>query len=204
LRIAVRYRPEEGRNVWVDGVAASGPGALYGRLLAVFFSPDDLWLLKGGPSARRVLVDRLLVQASPLYADAVRRYRQALAQRNAALREVRARRAGRAMLAIWEPQLVQYGGEIMHRRAEAVQALSLLAADVYGDLTGGRETLECRYVPGLGRDGARPVDGQGLAEWRARLEASLSRSGPHDIAMGVTCVGPHRTRPGDARRRCAL
>jgi DNA replication and repair protein RecF len=184
--LAVSYRPEAGRSVWVDGTQAPSAAALYGRLTAVFFSPDDLWLLKGPPALRRSLLDRVLVQAYPLYADAVLRYRQALAQRNATLREVRARRVGRALLAIWEPQLVQYGAEIMRRRAEALEALAPAAEDAYRALAGGGEGFTLRYVPGLpashGQDGP----------WEERLQAALRRSEADDIAVATTTAGPHR------------
>ena len=185
--LSVRYRAVQGRAVRIDDRPVA-PSALYGRFLAVFFCPDDLWLLKGGPSARRSLLDRLLVQGYPVYADALMRYREALQQRNATLKEVRRRRAGRAMLAIWEPQLVQYGGEIARRRAETALSLQTLAAEAYRDLAGAHEPLECRYAPGLGTE-------EPLAEasrWEAALEAALEGHREQDIAMGLTSIGPHR------------
>ena len=190
--VAVRYRPQLGRAAEIDGLPAPALSALYGRLTAVFFSPDDLWLLKAGPATRRALLDRLLVQASPLYADASQRYRQAVAQRNATLQDVRARRAGRALLAIWEPQLVQYGGEIMRRRAEAVLRLAPLAADAYTELAGPGEVLDWRYVPGLGPQGARGTQPADLASWPDRLQAALASQQDADLAAGATTVGPHR------------
>lgn len=200
--LAVTYQPERGRQVWIDGSRAEGPFALFGRLIAVFFSPDDLWLLKGAPAARRALLDRLLVQAYPVYADAVLKYRQALAQRNSTLREVRARRAGRALLAIWEPQLVQYGAEILRRREEAVAALAPLAARAHSALAGAGESLALRHVPGLRE--THPVGGS----WEARVQGALDRDRDQDVAAAVTASGPHRddleaTIAGRSARRFA-
>lgn len=158
---------------------------LYGRLLTVSFTPDDLWLLKGSPAARRVLLDRLLVQAEPLYADAYRRYAQALLQRNASLRAIRAGRGDRALLAIWDPQLIRYGGQLQRRRAAAVEALSGPAGMAYRSLAPATEALVLRYLPSAG------TDGEGDA-WDDRLEQALRRHRERDLAAGSTTSGPHR------------
>ena len=186
--IAVRYRPGLGRTVQLDGQVPGPPSSLYGRVLAVFFCPDDLWLLKGPPAGRRQFLDRLLVQASPLYADALNRYRHALAQRNATLQQVRARRAGRALLAIWEPQLVQYGAEMLQRRAAAVQGLEAAAAAAYQEVAGADEPLACRYVPGLGA----ALDPGEPRAWAVRFQEALERQAEADVAVAATTVGPHR------------
>ena len=183
---AVHFTPSRGSRALLDGKAAANLAELYGRVPSVFFSPDDLWLLKGPPSGRRHLVDRLLAQSSPLYADAHLRYRHALAQRNAALRQVRARHGPQDLLAIWEPLLLQYGEEIFTRRAAAVAALATLAAEAYAHLSGGAEQLECRYVPGL------PGPTASSDRWRERFQIALEARRGTDVALAATSVGPQR------------
>lgn len=185
-RAGVRFAAHRGRRAVIDGRIAQNLSDIYGRVPSVFFSPDDLWLLKGPPSGRRHLLDRLLAQSSPLYADAVLRYRHALSQRNAALHEVRARRASEDMLAIWEPLLLQYGTEIFTRRAAAVAALAPLATEAYRRLSGGAEVLECRYVPGL------PAPDAAAADWRERFCAALEARRRTDVALAGTSAGPQR------------
>jgi DNA replication and repair protein RecF len=189
--LTAEYRRDGGKTVAVDGRTLPRVLDLCGNLLVVYFSPDDLWMVKGGPTGRRQLLDRLLSQSSPVYADALVRYRQALAQRNQTLRDVRARRSGRALLAIWEPQLIQYGAELLERRAAAATVLAPLAADGYRALAGADERLDIRYIAGLGARGPSPSAGT-ARDWAASLESALAAHADADIQSGVTGVGPHR------------
>lgn len=186
--LAAAYRLGSRRILRADGRAIA-PAELYGRLPCVFFSPDDLWLLKGAPASRRVLLDRMLVQVDPPYATAYHRYREALVQRNAALRAARSRRGDRALVAIWEPQLIEYGAQICRRRLAVVEALGALAADAYRSLAGGAHNLALGYVSGTGE----ADQGSAAAQmWEARIERALAGSRDRDFALGATTTGPHR------------
>jgi DNA replication and repair protein RecF len=174
---------------------------LFGELLVTLFTPDDLWLLKGPPSGRRQLLDRLLVQAFPAYAAALLRYRQVLAQRNACLRAVRARKVATSQLALWDPQLVQYGADIEARRELALAVLQPHAAAAHAKLSGGREPLLLRYRPALARATPPPplpmTQGLAVAPERLRLWAdalgqALAITATEDVAMAATHCGPHR------------
>ncbi len=185
------YQRAQGKRVQVDGQTLPRVIDLCGTLLAVYFSPDDLWMVKGGPAGRRQLLDRLLAQESPLYGDALLRYRQALAQRNQSLRDVRARRGGRAVLAIWEPQLVQYGAEILHRRAQALRQLAPLVVAGYARLAPAGEALQVLHQPGL--PNAEQLGAEaGTSAWAEALEKALAGHVEADIGSGVTGIGPHR------------
>lgn len=189
--IGAAYHRTQGKRVEVDGRPLPRVIDICGHLLAVYFSPDDLWMVKAGPAGRRQLLDRLLAQESPLYADALVRYRQALAQRNQTLRDMRARRAGRAMLAIWEPQLIQYGGEILSRRAQAIRRLAPLVASSYARLAPEGEELAAEHQPGL-PEGERVSADASTAAWGKALEHALAAHREADVVAGVTGVGPQR------------
>lgn len=188
--LEVGYDAERGKWIRIDGVSRSRPASLYGRLRAVFFSPDDLWLIKGGPARRRALLDRALLQLSPVYEAALARYENALAQRNALLREVRAGRAGRALLEIWDDELVQYGVDVALRRFAAARSLSAAAARAYGHLAGG-EPFACQYRSGIpGADEALQAgEAPALAE---AFRAALGEMQRAELERGFTLVGPHR------------
>ncbi|HVB10354.1 MAG TPA: DNA replication/repair protein RecF [Bacillota bacterium] len=180
--IAVTYRPHAGRSWSVDRRRAKNA---LGHLTVVFFSPDDLWLVKGGPSGRRGLLDRLLMQARPLHADQLAAYEEALTQRNALLREVKARRAGKAMLEVWEEQLVEYGVAVTVRRSAIAEELGSRAAGLHERLAPG-ESLSCTYVSGIDSQNRDP------ALLRAEFAAALAGSREREIDRGFTLIGPHR------------
>lgn len=186
-QLMIHYRAEQPRLLSLDGKPIL-PRQLYGRLLVVFFSPDDLWLLKGAPTVRRTLLDRLLIQAEPKYADTYRRYQHVLLQRNATLRSIRARRADRRLLAVWDAPLLEHGTQIIRYRARATAALSSLASRTYADLSGPRESLRCLYIPAVGVVAHPEPD----AKWEYIFEEALSRQREHDLMTASTSVGPHR------------
>ena len=187
--LEVTYGEHRGKRARLDGQVLPRMVDVYGHLLAVYFAPDDLWLLKGGPAGRRQLLDRLLAQCSPLYADSIFRYRHALAQRNQTLRDVRTRRAGASLLAIWEPQLVQYGAEVLRYRASAVAELEPLAAAAYHRLAAGAEELQIRYRPALGAGDGWTGD---ETAWADHLREAFREHLQADLATGMTGRGPHR------------
>lgn len=184
--IAVTYRPQGGKVWSVDGRSLRRGSVPYGTLSVVFFSPDDLWLVKGGPAGRRAMLDRVLVQVRPLHADALSKYDDALAQRNFLLRDIRARRAGAAMLDVWEEQLVEHGMVVTRRRAALARQLGITAAEIHGRLAPG-EKLSCEYVSGI--DGEHVTDEAAL---RQRYRDAFAAARPQELERGFTQVGPHR------------
>jgi DNA replication and repair protein RecF len=118
-------------------------------------------------------------------------YRRVLAQRNATLQEIRARRASKALLAPWDAQLIQYGWDIARHRGELVAQLAEVARTAYRGLTGGSEVLDCRYLSGAGA-GAAAWEEQTESRWKARFEAALAERAAKDAATGATGCGPHR------------
>jgi DNA replication and repair protein RecF len=162
------------KRVVVDGEEPARLAEAIGRWIAVAFLPEDV-ALGGGPAAeRRRYLDRLLSLASRSYLASLMRYRAALAQRNAALRQ------GRVELArLFDAPLAEAGAPVVRARlAWAAAASERFRAELAG--LGERETLCLQYRgrPELGEEGA----------WPATLESAAAR----DQARGMTTVGPHR------------
>ena len=82
---------------------------LFGIVQAVYFSPEDLDLVRGDPSERRKFIDQLITLRSPRIAGVISDYERALRQRNALLKS----RANPAALAPWDEQVAALGGEII-------------------------------------------------------------------------------------------
>lgn len=180
---SVEYR-EGGSRVKVEGLESRRLGDLLGHLLLVAFSPEDLDLLRGGPQERRRFLDVLLCQLDPTALDVLRRYRQALRQRNAVLRW---NPAGddEALLDAYEATLAEAGAAITSRRLEWVEKLAPKAAGFYREISGDEEALTLRMIPAP----ASPGDPSLLAEM---LLSRLREKRLQDRETGLTSVGPHR------------
>lgn len=158
----------------VNGVPQTRLSEILGRVHVVFFSPEDVELVKGGAAARRLFVDMELSQMDTGYLAALQRYRQALRQRNELLR---APSPDPALMEPWDAQLVQHGALLMARRVEYVHELAAAAARAH-ELIAPGETLALTYAP----DAGAPED-------LARVMKSALAS---DLRRRVTSRGPHR------------
>lgn len=152
---------------------------LLGALRITVFAPDDLALIKEGPSVRRGYLDDVLVALDP-HADAILRdMERILKQRNALLRQSHGRldEAGLMTLDVWDTKLAETGTLLTDRRRELVTKLLPLVEESYAVLAGKPVPLRADYV--------RSWDQDTLAD-------ALTHVRDNDIRRGVTSVGPHR------------
>lgn len=169
-RAAGRRRRRE-----LDGAPAERLIDAAGVWLAVVFAPDDVRLASGPASGRRLFLDRTLALSDPGYLRALTRYRAALAQRNAALRQGRA-----DLAAAFDAPLAAAGARVVAGRSAWVAAAqeeltaSLIAL--------GEGTAEAQ----LSYQGTPELEDPGA--WSDRLV----HSAPRDAARRMTTVGPHR------------
>ncbi len=172
----------ERKRMLVDGAPLARTGELMGCLNVVMFAPEDLALVKNGPSERRRLVDMLLSQTRPRYYYQLQQYNHALKQRNVLLKEENAHL--RATLPHWDEQLARLGAAITAQRSALLARMGELASERHALLAGDAERLTVRYMPNL----ALSEEADMAARMREQLAAGLYR----DMARGATCAGPHR------------
>jgi DNA replication and repair protein RecF len=189
--IELRAERQDGSERWVRKLRQGGelvqPRQLLGRFRAVLFWPEDLLLVKGGPEPRRRLLDVVLSQLSPGYAEAAVRYRRAVEHRTALLRRVREGQAGSAELAPWTQALVEHGAVVMTERQRYLEAAQPIAAEAVTKI-GEQAELELEYRPALGRDRAASKATQPADALRSALQSSSAE----EIARAQCLIGPHR------------
>ncbi len=152
---------------------------LLGALRITVFAPDDLALVKEGPSVRRGYLDDVLVALDPKADSVLRDLERILKQRNALLRQSHGRldEAGLMTLDVWDAKLATTGTDVTNRREALVAQLLPLVEESYAILAG-------KPVP-LGADYQRSWQTDSLA-------LALDEERQTDIRRGVTSVGPHR------------
>jgi DNA replication and repair protein RecF len=167
----VTITPGQPKRAKVNGATLPSVDGLRERLSALVFVPDRLAVVKGGPIVRRTYVDRMLGRLVPSRADLPGAYGQALAQRNEALRRVRAGATGRDAIAPWTERVATLGA-----------ALDETRATLLGDL----EPAFAERAAALGLDGGalRYAPDPPTVE---ALDARLDR----DLVRGTTSLGPH-------------
>jgi DNA replication and repair protein RecF len=163
-------------NIGSDGVKRKGETER--KMGAVCFQPDDVWMLKGGPEARRKQLDELIARIKKGYKETLREYQRILRQRNEAIRE--ARRGRGDNIESWDPLLVRAAGEIVGARKEFLERLE-----------GAMGEIAARW--GLSEVAIRYYSTMGGEDWEEReaLE-KLRRAKEVEIRRGSTLLGPHR------------
>ena len=150
---------------------------LFGVANVVFFSPEDLNLIKNGPSERRRFIDMELCQLSQVYVHSLVQYNRALMQRNKLLKELSFHPEYEDTLDIWDEQLIRYGREVMEQRRSFLAQMDAIVHEIHGNLSGGREDMKLIYAPDT-----REED----------LEQAFKKNRPQDIKQKTTLSGPHR------------
>src|SRR5215212_10862868 len=113
-----------------------------GQFTTVHFSPEDLSLVSGAPSARRRYLDIAVSQSSRTYLRALSRYGRVLEQRNSLLRSLSRDRirqqSGRPAkeLPFWDAELTAAAADLLAFRLGAIQELSSRAREHFESLTG--------------------------------------------------------------------
>lgn len=184
---------EKERRFRLDGEALAKSSDLYGNLRVVFFAPEDLEFLAGGPTFRRRMLDLSLCQRFPHMVRILLDYRKVLKQRNSALRVGDPSVSGKALVRAWDRELARLGALVIHSRAS--HALELLghAASHYHALTLSAEALSGEYRSSGTRAAWSNSPGIPLlADLETAFQETLVGALDRDLAYRLTTCGPHR------------
>ncbi len=175
------------RVIYKNGVKCNTK-ELFGTLNVVFFSPEDLFLIKGAPVERRRFLDSELSQAIPAYGHELIKYTKILMQRNNLLKKIKKNFTDIDMLSLWDSQLAKSAARIVENRFLAVKKLNMLANLMQRRISSGRENLSLSYEI-AGSDKELPCVTASLIPW---YNEKLKEVREIDILRGSTSIGPQR------------
>lgn len=177
FQIDIHLKNNSPKGIAINKMPIRRASELFGIVNIVFFSPEDLNIIKNGPSERRKFIDLELSQLDKVYLSDLANYNRIVNQRNKLLKDVYDRKDLIETLDIWDLQLINYGNKIINRRKIFISQLNEIVAKVHERLTGGKEHLQIYYEPFMyGMD----------------LEKALYKNRERDMKMKSTSVGPHR------------
>ena len=183
--IVVRFHPDEAqkKSVLMDGKKIAKFSDMMGCLRCVIFSPEDLGLIKEGPSLRRRYLDMMISQINRGYFIALQQYRTCMDQRNALIRNLRANSyADTSMLSAFEETMAVPAAVIIRERRRIVSLLSDTARETYQRVSDTDELFRLSYHTSVKEE-------TGIEDVLCRL---FRENREDDIRMGFTSVGPHR------------
>ena len=176
-RIDMHLRKNKSKGIAINGQRIKKASELIGILHIVFFSPEDLGIVKNGPAERRRFMDMELCQLDASYLHNLNQYNKTVENRNRLLRDIYMFPDLKETLDVWDAQLVNFGSKIIESRRRFILDLNGIVGEIHGKLSGGREHLSLLYEPNTAAED---------------LEERLRSSRERDIHMKTTSTGPHR------------
>lgn len=172
----------QNKAIKINGVPIKKLGELMGELNAIYFSPDELKLVKESPEERRRFMDIDLCQFDKKYFYTLNKYNKILDQRNRLLKSGNISNI-KDTISIWNEQLSEQACYIIERRLDLISQLKVWAEKSHYYLTDDSEKMILEYV------GLNILDKQELKNTLLKMyDESLDK----DINLGFTTVGPHR------------
>lgn len=176
-RVDMHLRKSKSKGIAIDGQKIKKAADLLGLLNVVFFSPEDLAIIKNGPSERRRFADMELCQLDNFYLYNLNHYNKIINQRNKLLKDIYFHPELKETLNIWDLQLVSFGSKIIERRELFVKQLNEIIKEIHNKLSGGKEDLAVKYEPDATIENF---------EWK------MKENQEKDIRSKTTSTGPHR------------
>ncbi len=165
------------KTIKIDKVPIRKSSELLGLLNVILFSPEDLNIIKNGPSERRRFIDSELCQIDNIYLSDISKYNKILNNRNKLLKDMNYDSSLKDTLDVWDEQLITYGKSVIKRRREFINELKYYVKEKHLKISGGKEELLINYEPN--------VDD-------IFFEDELIKKREKDLKYAQTSVGPHR------------
>lgn len=176
-QIDIHLRCDKSKGIAINGVKLKKAAELMGVVNVILFSPEDLSIIKNGPSDRRRFVDSELCQLDKVYLYNLTSYNKIVNQRNNLLKEITYHPELTDTLDVWDSQLISLGTKIIDRRTLFINQLNEIIYDIHKSLTGDKEKLLIKYEPNVE-----------IMEYSQKIKRNRDK----DIKYKLTSVGPHR------------
>ena len=141
------------KGIAIDKMPIRKASELFGIIYFVFFSPEDLNIIKEGPAGRRRFIDLELSQLDKIYLNNLSNYNRIINQRNSLLKDI-------------------YGKDNLMETLDICRIIS----DIHYKLTGNKEHITISYEASTGNLTLE----QCLRKYRERdLRMKSTTVGPH-------------------------
>lgn len=176
-QIDMHLRYDKSKGIAVNGIKLKKAAELLGIANIILFSPEDLSIIKNGPSERRRFVDSELCQLDKVYLYNLTNYNKIVNQRNNLLKDIINHPELKDTLDVWDSQLISLGMKIIDRRNLFINQLNEIIYDIHKELSGNKEKLLVKYDPNVT-----------IEEYEYKIKNNREK----DIKLKLTSVGPHR------------
>lgn len=211
-KICIYLSGKTKKSIKINDISVKKIGELLGELRCVYFSPDELKLIKESPEDRRRFMDIAISQTSRPYFYLLSKYDKLLASKNKILKnykdKIRIIKTPKSykllneeqnqklfeevknMLDIYNIQLAETASKIIVFRQNFITNLAPYAQKTHEYLTSNEETLSCEYQTDFELLAADKLTIQ--EEYKKTLLDLYEKNTEKDLFLGYTSIGPHK------------
>ena len=153
---------------------------IIGKVSTVTFTPDTIDIVKDDPETRRRFLNMMISSLKPNYIHLMALYKNALAQRNNYIKQIKLEHKPENMLDIWDEQLADLSFSIYEYRKYYMDKFVEKVNSIHKKITkcGESEEISIKYYS----------DGKNRDEFLKKIHAERES----DIKKGYTGTGVHR------------
>ncbi|HIV25934.1 MAG TPA: DNA replication/repair protein RecF [Candidatus Scatomonas pullistercoris] len=202
-KIDMHLKKNKSKGAAIDGIPIRKAAELFGMIHFVFFSPEDLNIIKNGPHERRKFMDSELCQINRFYLTQLTNYNKVVQQRNKLLKDLPFSGHLKDTLDIWDQQMVSHGRSLIEEREKFIFQINRVLKEIHKNITGGKEEIELIYEPNVrGEEFERKI----ALEREKDLRQKISSTGPHrdDFCVRVNGIDIRKFGSQGQQRSAAL
>lgn len=203
--IDIQLNKESKKGIAKNGIKVEKLSDFLGFFNVIMFAPEDLNIIKDGPSVRRKFLDIEISQTDKVYVNIIKNYNKTFNQRNALLKDIYKTTGNNrqdliAMLDTYDEQLVNYGLEVIKKRNKNIKELAKKIHDIHLLISDNKEELIVGYENDIiGASTASPLTvGDEILSSQVKNNLceiylkKLKETRDLDIKNQFTMIGPHR------------
>lgn len=180
VEIEFLFDRDHNKTVKIDNIPIRKIGELLCQANAVFFSPDELKLIKESPEERRRFMNIDISQTNKKYFYILGRYEKVLQNRNKLLKSSLDINVIKQTIDIWDRALCDLAEKIFLERKKFIEDLAPYASLAHEYISSGKEKLEIKYISSFSENYAQ------------NMQKALAKNLEKDFKLGYTTVGVHR------------
>ncbi len=181
--IKIKYDNKEKTFIYND-ICLEKVGELMTRFSSVLFTPEDLYIIKGGPDYRRKFIDMLICQIDKGYFYLLQKYNRLIKQKNASLKVEADSSEKTAYIHVLNEYLADLGTKVINKRLEFLHEIKIRSNKIHQSISSHLEEIDLRYIS---------VDGvtEDVFE-KETLKRKLDNYIERESIRKTCLVGPHR------------
>ncbi|MDO5564732.1 MAG: DNA replication/repair protein RecF [Eubacteriales bacterium] len=177
--IDINLHKNKNKGIAINKIKINKISQFFGISNVIFFSPEDLNIIKDGPAIRRKFLDFEICQINKLYISNIINYNKIMEERNVLLKEITLNNKKKLYdtLDVWDDYLIKYGKEIIKIRKIFLEDLKNYIEEKHYQISGKKEKLEIYYEQNTSIE---------------EYEKNIKKNRDKDLKYLMTTIGPHR------------